>query len=258
MIRKPINMKYFLLGLFLTVAFNIFGQQTEKIKKIVEYEGRTYYPKHKEIYDVLKSDTEIKHGSYVFKAGSKKLIEGWYNNNLKDSLWIYYASGSHFHYIRSKGHYYNNKKAGIWKYFNKDGLEQTYNYSTDSLLFSVKAINDTILPVKIGNIFKERHVDSPPIFIEGESALYNYIDSNNYFYGYNLPKDQWITVTVQFVIDSIGNASDFKIKEGKYYDYNQNALNLIEKIPDYWIPAKINNKPVTSLWTITLKKMYSY
>lgn len=233
-----------------------YTQETIRIKKYKEYEGGTPYPRHIEIYYVLKSDTNFMQGSYILKAGRRKLIEGWYKNNLKDSMWIYKPTGAYNNYVRAKGYYNNDKKVGVWNYSNKKGTEQIYNYSLDSLIFTTQEIKDTIIPVKTDSGFVFMHVDTPPIFIEGESAKKNYLDYANFYFGYNLPKNVWITATIQFVVDTNGNTHDYKIIQGDYPEYNENALKRVKGLPNCWIPAKIDNQLVTSIWTITFKNQY--
>jgi periplasmic protein TonB len=250
-------MRIITLTILLIFSVNTFSQQTIKIKKEKLYEGGTPYPKHKEIYYVLKSDHKIKHGSYKLRAGKRKLIEGWYDHNLKDSLWILRPTGMYNNYVRAKGYYKNGKKVGIWEYYNKKGLEQRFNYSSDSLLFSKVEIKDTMLSVKTDSGFMMTKVDSPPIFKEGETAKNYYLNSANFYFGYDLPKDKWIYATIQFEIDTNGFIHDYKIISGDYKEYNENALERVKKIPNEWIPAKINHKSVTTLWTITIESSYS-
>ena len=249
-------MKKLLILFTIASTINSFGQETVRIKQKKIYDWGTPYPKHKEIFHVLKSNNNTKHGLYTLKAGRKVIAEGWYKNDLKDSIWIYRQTGGYNNYISSRGYYENDEKIGVWEYFNKDGLEQKYDYLFDSLIFTNIEYNDTIIPVWKENNFTLNKVDSPPIFKEGKSAEKYYIRQANHFFGYNIPQNVWIIAIVQFEIDDYGETHNHTIIEGDYPEYNDNALQVVKSIPDEWIPAKINGKPVKSLWTITMKNKY--
>ena len=249
-------MKYLFTIITLIFTLNVFGQQTVKIKKQKIYEWGTPYPKHKEIFYVLRTDNSIKQGSYKLKAGKRNIIEGWYDNNLKDSIWIFRPMPRYTDFIYAQGYYKENKKTGIWNFSNEDGLEQQYDYSNDSLIFTVFEITDTVIPVLTDTGFVLRKVDMPPIFKEGESAKKRYMSSANHYFGYNLPKDIWIRATVQFEIDENGMTHNHKIIKGDFPEYNENALKVVKAIPNDWIPAKINGKKVYSIWTISLQNRY--
>jgi hypothetical protein len=129
------------LGLILTMlsSFTICGQQLIKVV--------TTYPKSddvKEVYYVLSTDKNIKHGAYYsFYKGELRKKElrnndfksetigfkekGKYQNNLKYGDWIVYKSprrGNSMSIYNSKleeGQYTDGKKTGIWKTYIEDG-----------------------------------------------------------------------------------------------------------------------------------------
>jgi hypothetical protein len=248
-------MKTYLILLIIATSYNLFSQEIVKKKEFVKYEGGTYHPRHKKIYHVLTSDRDIKQGSFIIKAGKKRLVEGWYNNNEKDSLWVYNERGKTSD-IRAKGYYKNDKKVGIWKYYNKGMLEQSYDYSSDSIIFTTADIKDTTLPVKKGSSFIYMKVDTPPVFKEGKSAINYYLRFADFYFGYNLPKNKAIKSKIQFEIDTNGMASNYTIIGGNYSEYNAHVLERVKKIPNEWIPAKIDNHAVTCKWTIEMEATY--
>jgi hypothetical protein len=95
----------FLLSIFLSTT--VFAQTVERL-------NQNKAARIKERYSVLKSDTSIKEGKYeAWNLFDKELIcEGYYKNNLKDSVWRYYSTGGFLlntgksgqHHARIPGH----------------------------------------------------------------------------------------------------------------------------------------------------------
>lgn len=254
---NPKNMKQPILSILLLVIFSTacYAQETKKIKHTVKYEGdiQPIY-KHKEVYYVLRDDKSVKQGPYLLKSNKKPLIEGWYHNGLKDSLWTY--NFFHNNKIRAKGYYKNGKKVGVWEYYNgRDAILSRFDYTNDTLLFTTCKIKDTVLPVKTASGYKLTRVDSQPIFKEFGSN-YWYFGLVRDFIGDQSPVNKRIYSTIQFEIDSLGVMSNFKVKQGNYDFYNEYTLKRVKQLPNEWVPAKINGKPVSVLWSITLSDKY--
>ena len=82
-----IQMKITLTVMLVTYGFLVTFSQ--ELKKITDKDKKT---SNIEEYFVLKEDKDVKHGSYKKMRKSEELIEcGFYKNNLKDSLWIFFA-----------------------------------------------------------------------------------------------------------------------------------------------------------------------
>src|ERR1700722_16870019 len=104
-----------------------FFASAGKLKKVV-VKGET----GTEIYYVLKSDKQIKQGSYQkFNLDNNLDISGFYKHGLMDSVWTEFNS---LEKIMSKGKYHLGNKAGIWEYYTIDGnLEQKYDFDKKEL-----------------------------------------------------------------------------------------------------------------------------
>lgn len=66
----------------------------------------------REEYYVLKSDKKIREGTYTAYSilGDELICEGFYKNDLKDSVWFYY----HFkNRIAENGKYQRGEKTGV-------------------------------------------------------------------------------------------------------------------------------------------------
>jgi len=79
-------MKTILLCVGLLTAIGVSAQTTRKIVDNKELNTR-------EKYYVLKTDKQIKQGLYQQSNlfSTRLTCEGYYKNNLKDSLWTFYA-----------------------------------------------------------------------------------------------------------------------------------------------------------------------
>jgi TonB family protein len=80
-----------------------------------------------------------------------------------------------------------------------------------------------------------------PKFPGGESAMLTYI-ATNVKYPENARKNGLQDkVFVQFNVSKEGKLSDFKIKQGKYEELNNEAIRVIKSMPD-WEPSKLDGK----------------
>jgi hypothetical protein len=79
--------RYFLAGCLIFCSLSIFAQATKTVTKDSSITGIS------EIYNVLKQDKKIRHGSYQVRQTilNKLSVSGFYKNNLKDSVWTSYT-----------------------------------------------------------------------------------------------------------------------------------------------------------------------
>ncbi|MFI5171905.1 MAG: hypothetical protein ACHQFW_05915 [Chitinophagales bacterium] len=77
--RIPITLFLFYISCNLLLA-----QETKEVTINLDHDM-------KEVYSVLKSDKDIKHGEYRFYEGKRKTIEGNYSNNKKEGKWTEYG-----------------------------------------------------------------------------------------------------------------------------------------------------------------------
>ena len=119
----------FLLPILLHFVLTLNGQDLKKVKKEEKGDfGRI------EIYHVLKSDKEIKHGEYEaylkysnpFTTTKTLTSRGWYKNNMKSGEWTYYWGEDN---ITSKGMYIAGEKSGTWEYFKNGKATSKCEYS---------------------------------------------------------------------------------------------------------------------------------
>ncbi len=112
--------------------------KTQNVKKVtVKLNEYT-----KEVYYVLESDKNIKHGKYQLFKYDNLATEGYYKNNQKDSIWKNWTANkkvikeynykqdllnglsreyNYYGLLNNKGNYIDNKKFGEWEYYDFSG-----------------------------------------------------------------------------------------------------------------------------------------
>ena len=182
---------------------------------------------------VRDADT-IKTGSYK-RYKNKVLIEsGYYKNNQRDSLWMYFnLSGQ----LLATGHYYLNEKKGTWDYFDVSGTRiQCYDHSTHQLVYRTPVKNETSSD-NITNL-------TMPVFIGGMDFL-NALIQNNVRY----PKDAYKAGVsgkcfVKFVVDTTGNTTEAMVDAKSDVRFAKAAVDVVLSLGRSWIPGSIDEKRV--------------
>ena len=223
-------MKTLILLAFIFLPLSFFGQQTKMIKD----------KKNQETYYVLKSDKSIRHGSYKkFGCGDQVVMEGYYKNGLKDSVWNEYLS---------YGNYTEGKRVGIWEFYFNGEIDQKYDYTNDELLFykddSTRNIEYNII---IGYDTLKSKLDRPPLYIGGSASLIQELLMGNEFeYPKEARKNRVSGVVITtLTIDTNGVASNHRVIKGIGSGCDEVALNNVKELPDNWLPAILDGQKVT-------------
>lgn len=254
--------------LILTIALNVFAQETVKIVKTSK---KTYT---KEIYHVLKSNKSVRHGLYQrFGYNDRLEITGYFKNGKKDSLWTEYdynenikSQGYYFkerknglwqtyHHnstiLRNKGTYIDDQKSGIWEFYNSESeLVQEYDFDKNELLFHLKGTEPSFSKeslVKTDSGVVEMVIDRYPLYIGGAPELINHIQSNVKYPEVALVNGIKGNVIVSFFVNSDGSTDDFQITSKRKYGggLEEEALRVVSLMKGFWIPGVFNNLPVT-------------
>ncbi len=186
---------YILLFLFFAgFCLNIFGQETIKIttgpKK--SYDSEVYY--------VLKSNPDIKHGLYQKYGNNKLKIEGYYKDGLKDSLWTEYGySGT----INTRGHYRNDKKEGLWtEYGYKGKIKSQGNYHDGKKSEQWKTyFSDGISLRNQGNYKEDIRIGIWEFFDEQSGLIQKYNFNTKELLFYKNPTDNQSDVETEVITD---------------------------------------------------------
>lgn len=189
-----------------------FGQATKMIKK----ETTTpYYVK--EVYEVLKKNESVKHGEYTRFRNPKKVVE--------------------------KGRYENNEKTGIWEFYAYNGaLEQKYNFSENKVEWSAPEESSNRIQTETGGKSMDIAPEEMPIFIGGSTRLQMFIWRNFEYPVAARRNGTQGTVVVSAIITKDGKVTNETLEVGIGSGCDEVALSAIQKIPDEWIPAKVNGE----------------
>ncbi|TGE27330.1 energy transducer TonB [Hymenobacter metallicola] len=216
-----------------------FGQETKKVTKYSQS------PISNEVYYVLKSDKNVKHGPYALYRGQqlKLATEGYYSQGRKDSIWTSYGWNSTT--VTAKGAYANDQRTGIWEFFTSKGeLEQKYDYTQRQMLFirpgKNKSMSVTLLqPTATGQTWP----DVAPVYIGGSAAITSEMITMRYP-AEALRSGVSGTVQVAFTIDKAGKCSNYHVSQGIGAGCDEEALRIVQALANGWIPAQLAGQPV--------------
>jgi len=238
-------MRIFLLILSVISPIFLSGKET---KKITNDRG---YPAFREVYYVLKADTNIRHGSYRAEILGKVAVKGFYQMGYKDSLWTQYNLQGK---IRSRGWYEHGKRDSIWEFFNHSGeIEQRINFTRNEVLLYQTAFLDVPFRVMNGKDTILTVLERPPLFIGGTSRFNDYVADEIMIPLHKADEKITGTVYVAFTIDKEGKTSNHRVLKGIGKVCNAEALRVMMTIPDDWIPGRLNGENVAVDYVVPFK-----
>lgn len=196
----------------------------------------------KETFSVLKSDKKIKQG--VYKAATPfndaPFCEGYYKNNLKDSLWVYLGYGRK---ILASGYYKGDKRVGNWKTYNFDGsLKLKYDFTNNKLIYLSPTEKDStrLYNTTTPGGIKRMKLDRPPLFLNGGAVLARAI---------NYPKkarESMVqgTVIIGITIDENGVTTNYRVKQSLGSGCDEEAMRAAKLSYGNWLPGVLDGKAV--------------
>lgn len=209
------------------------------------------FPPIREVYYVLKSDSAIRHGSYRLTSGGKILVEGFYREGRKDSLWIQRNDKGK---LRFTGSFINDHRTGIWAFYDNSGeLEQKLDFSNNEVLyyrtqfyeypFKIISPPDTLVSV----------LDRPPLFLGGSTRLKEYIAEEITIPLHKSGEVTKGTVYVELVIDSTGRIANQRLLKGIGKVCNQEALRVAKSLPMEWMPGIYKGRNVAVVYILPIR-----
>lgn len=220
------------------------GQATKKVT--ITY----LLPPCKEVFYVLKSDSSVRQGPYRLLVNNKTVVQGYYLNNKKDSLWTEYDNKGK---LRYQGRYSQNQRTGIWEYYNEKGeLEQQLDFTNLEVLlyrtqmasqpFRIIRNRDTIVSI----------LDRPPLYLGGQTRIDDFIKRAISVPFHKRNEKIKGRVFVEFTIDSTGKTSNHHILKGLSTGCNYEALRVVRSLPDEWFPGVYGGKNITVNYVIPI------
>jgi hypothetical protein len=244
-------MKHFFIILLLFSSFQAFSQNERKQKK-------TYKEPFYEKYFVLKSNAKIKDGPYVFLFKKDTLINGFYKNDKKDSIWSFFNSKGELEFKYN----YNSREIVFWNIYAKTDVinwGQMLGLTMNNINYKIKY--STIQPIDSFNrnkdytvfINKEKLIiklDQPPLYSQGSLMLQ--VELSSLISKINLDWEFNSSCLIQFKIDETGNTSEYKIIVPSGKKYEETFLKLLKEKNLEWIPGKYNGNAVSCIYELII------
>lgn len=202
----------------------------------------------KEVFYVLKSNPEIRHGYYKMTYKKQVLVEGHYSDGLKDSLWSLYDFNGR---LKVTGKYLLDRRVGNWKFFDKsEKLEQEIDYTNQEVVFYKTKFSNHPFKIIDGTDTLVSVLERPPLYVGGSSGLEEMI-SSEIMIPLHKPNDKVEgTVFVEFIIDTEGKLSHYRVLKGISACCNIEALRVVKAIRGEWLPGILNGNHVSVYYTI--------
>lgn len=179
-----------------------------------------------ETYQVLKGDTTVRQGEYAFGK--------------KNSVYL-------------KGQYDQNEKAGLWEAFDLDGkLTARYDYDKDTLLFYKKPewdVSYRVINLPSGTDTSQLQ---PPVYLLDPQVAWSLVGRTMRYPEAAREAGMGGKILVSFVVERNGKTGFFEVKEPIGYGLDEEAMRVVELLPDVWLPAKLNGHAVETEITIPL------
>jgi TonB family protein len=232
--------------LLILVVFFPFNGNGQWLKLVERHNPNQLYS---EKYWVVRKDTTMRHGPYMMYHyfDGKPIKLGFYKFGKKDSLWREYCEWCDF--VQITGKYQDDKKVGVWTVFRaKDDTELIYDYSRASL---VKFTNDTTATYAYRkNKAVLAKLDRPPIYVEGKLGAMNFIATHLHYPDSCYKAGIHGTVQVAIEIKTNGKMGRTWVKKSVHKTLDEAALNVVNLLPEKWIPALQRNEPVPAVYYI--------
>jgi len=230
--------------IFLLTSFLLIPPEKETKKKLM----LSTNPDFKEVFYVLKSDPEIRHGSYKMTFRDKTILEGYYANGLRDSLWnLYDIHGK----LKMCGNYSKDNRVGSWKFFDKfKNIEQEIDYTNQTVLFYKTKFSQYPFKLIDGSDTLVSILERPPLYIGGSSRIDEFIAEEIVIPLHKSTDKVEGTVFVEFIINSDGRTSSHRVLKGISTCCNLEALRVVQSLPNEWLPGILNGHNVSVYYTI--------
>lgn len=202
-------MKKILLFILILLPQFLYAQETRKMQN----------KKGKETYHVLKADKNTKQGTYIKRSYEDKILV--------------------------KGQYENNKKSGIWEFYDLQGeLVLKYDYSNDSIVFNEMQDIITNKKYKVLEPHIGKSLTREPIYLGGDAYIISEVFRNIKYPAYALRNKKTGEVMVSFTVDKNGKTSNFHVKKPEGYGLDEEAIRVLELLPDNWLPGLIDEEAI--------------
>lgn len=247
--------KIILIFTFYLLAVVSFGQSHGKLKSVTVKTG--FKPKTIEKYYIDKK-SNARFGEYKKFSGETILLTGYYNNNLKDSIWSEYSIYGN---IIAQGEYSKDKKVENWYYFSfKGDTIQIYDHTKATMILydtikEKKLYPKNMLPGNSDTIVDNSaftKTDKKPIYIGGKTKIRDIIMKNIHYPAIDRSNGIQGVSYVLFVVDREGNTVNVSIKNSISETIDEESKRVISLLGKNWVPGVHEGKKVNCYYIIPL------
>lgn len=204
------------LTLLCSLSLMVSTVSAQETKKVTRKE-KVNYLNIKETFEVLKSDPEVKHGSYTLSFSG-------YSEN---------------------GQYDQGKKTGIWECYNRGKLVHKYDFSTG--LFSEETAPKMVVKITMlddqGNAVKA--LTPRNIYLGGDAKMISVLVQSIRYPATAQQKNTQGKVHITALLSKdgklIGEKAETNIGDG----LEEEALRVFRLYPADWVPVIEDGKPVS-------------
>lgn len=197
----------------LAVFMSSYSSGQELMKRVYKNDSLVY----RETYFVRKDDPSIRAG--VYERSSRKLL--------------------------LKGQYENNQRTGTWDAYGDEGEpEQRIDFTNHTVTNFTKTNTGKKFWLFEKDSLVEIIPDEVPELIGGYSWFLHYLVVNLRYPGDARENNIQGNVILSATITTEGKMTDERIESGPGHGLNEDALRVLQKIPDEWLPGKMNGSVV--------------
>lgn len=168
-------------------------------------------------YNVLQENPAIKHGPYTMTS------QNW----------------------RCEGKYENGKRSGVWAFYGWNGMtDYKYDFTNNQELQSKSLVNE--LEVYENGAYVKMEVGNKPFLIGGEGRMLAFIVKNLRYPSQAFRANAQGLVVITVEINEAGELTNSEVNQSAGHGMDEEALRVVRSLPNEWIPAMIDGKPVKS------------
>lgn len=151
-----------------------------------------------------------------------------------------------------KGKITDGQKIGTWEYYDKFGqLSLKYDYDTGESLFIQPDSTESI--IELGGKFVKMKVDQPARFLGSLKELNTFVGKNVRYPNAARRYSTVGTLYVQFVVDSLGKATNFSLINDIGNGCGEEVIRVIKLRSNSWIAASTGDETFNSRFIMPVK-----
>lgn len=208
-----LQLKTLLLGTSFCLIFNLgYSQALKKVTKKTKIDACSLVEK----YQVLKSDSKVKHGSY-----SAQILT-----------------------YTEKGQYDQGKLSGIWEFSRNTEVHQKFDFSTGTFLLDEpsKFVKKIVLLDDQNKPGKE--IEAKNFYLGGDPKMLVIVNKCMKYPGKAQENDAKGEVILSATLTKEGKIINEKAESKLGSGLEEESLRVLKLIPSTWVPVMVDGRPV--------------